>query len=377
MEFGVVREVTPQERRVGVTPEGARALVAAGHLVVVESGAGLGSGFSDTEYLAAGAELAWSPRDVGNRCRALIKVHAPRLEELELIRDDQILVGFLHLAAANSTLHERIRSVGVSTLSLELVREDHDEYPILEPTSALGGRVAVTLAAYHLTIRGGGPGLVLGGTAGVPPANVLVIGGGTAGLAAASEAMALGAQVVVLDRDPRRLLRIERDLGRGAVTATASEYHLSRYLEVADVVIGAVALKNEPTPRVLRRQHIRLMREGSLFMDLSIDSGGCSETSRATTMDAPVYEEEGVRHVCIPNLASEVSRTASRLLAACLLPYLFLVAEGVEPALRRSEALRGACSYFRGQLVNRSLARFVRGPLVDLDSLVPREGQLV
>lgn len=371
MEFGVIRETTPQERRVPITPEGVRALVAADHSVLVESGAGQGSGFNDTEYLGAGAQIAYTPREVASYCEVLVKVHGPQPSEQELLRSGQTLVGFLHLSSASPSLHQHLQSHRVTTISLENVREDHDEYPILEPLSALGGRVAVTLAAYHLTAPGQGPGILLGGATGVPPAMVLVIGGGTAGQAAAMEAAALGAQVVVLDRDPRRLARLDRMVGRVAVTAIASEYHLTRYLEQADVVIGAVAVKNQPAPKVLRRQHVRLMREGALFIDMSIDEGGCSETSRPTSPESPVYEEEGIRHICIPNLPSEVARTASRTLGSSLLPYLFAMGNGIRPALTQSDALRSACSYFEGKLVNRALRHL--GSLHDLDELVPRE----
>jgi alanine dehydrogenase len=373
MQFALVRETAPQERRVSLIPEGVRALVAAGHEVVIESGAGQGSGFSDTEYLAAGAHIAWTPREATQRADVLLKVHAPLAGELELVRPNSTLIGFLHLASAPEALHRQLIANKVTTLSCELVREGPDEYPILQPLSALGGRVAVALAAYHLTYPGNGPGLLLGGASGVPPAMVLVIGGGTAGQAAVAEAAALGAQVVVLDRDPRQLQRLERSIGRVAVTATASEYHLSRYLEQADVVIGAVAVRGEPAPKVLRRQHVRLMKEGALFIDMSIDEGGCSETSRPTTSEAPAYDLEGVRHICIPNLPSEVARTASRSLGNSLLPYLFALAGGVDRALARSDALRHACAYHEGRLVSRSLQRYVQAPLADLDTLVPRD----
>ncbi len=372
MRFGVLTELTPQERRVTITPEGARVLVGGGHEVAIEAGAGVGSGFSDTEYLAAGAQVLYAPREVAAASDILVKMHAPTEAEQELIREGMTVLGFLHLASASPVWHRRFADRKATTLSFELVREGVEEYPILETLSALGGRVAVALAAYHLTVPGGGPGVLLGGCSGVPPAMVLVIGGGTAGQAAAAEAAALGAQVVILDRDPRRLQRMERTVGRVAVTATATEYHIARYVEQANVVIGAVAVRGEPAPKVLRRQHIRLMPEGSLFIDMSIDEGGCSETSRPTTPEAPVYEAEGVRHICIPNLPSEVANTASRALGAILLPYLVALGEGVRPALSRSDALRHACGFLEGQLVNRALRKFIAAPLVDLDALVPR-----
>lgn len=371
MRFGVVRELTPQERRVAVTPDGVRTLVSAGHDIQIETGVGTGSGFSDTEYLAAGAKVLYSARDVASHSDVLVKVHAPTEQEDDLVRPGMTLLGFLHLASVDPAGHARLIARKATTLSLEMVREGADEYPILEPLSALGGRVAIALAAYHLTVPGGGPGILLGGCSGVPPALVLVIGGGTAGQAAAAEAAALGAQVVVLDRDPRRLQRLERTVGRVAVTATASEYHLTRYIEQADVVIGAVAVRGEPAPKVLKRQHVRMMREGSLFIDMAIDEGGCAETSRPTTPETPVYEAEGVRHICIPNLPSEVANTSSRALGASLLPYLLDLGTGVRPALARSAALRNACGFFEGHLVSRPLRKFVSAPLVDLDTLVP------
>jgi alanine dehydrogenase len=299
-------------------------------------------------------------------------VHPPGPAEVELLQAGQTLVGFLHLSSQIPGLHESIVAQRVTTVSCELVREERGDYPILEPLSALGGRVAITLAAYHLTSPGNGPGVLLGGSPGVPPALVLVIGGGTAGQAAAAEASAMGAQVVVLDRDPRQLQRMERTIGRVAVTAIATEYHLVRYLEQADVVIGAVAVRGQPAPRVLERRHVRMMREGALFIDMSIDEGGCSETSRPTTPEEPVYEAEGVRHLCVPNLPSEVARTASRAYGNCLLPYLLELGHGVDRALSRSPALRGACGFHAGRLVEPALRRFVSGPLEDLDRLVPR-----
>lgn len=372
MRFGVVRELTPEERRVPVTPDGARTLVAAGHSVFVETGVGTGAGFSDTEYVASGAQVLFAPREVAAASDILVKLHALMDSEVDLVQPNTTLLGFLHLASLEPSWHAFFAERKTTTISLEMVREGVDEYPILQPLSALGGRVAIALAAYHLTIPGGGPGVLLGGCSGVPPAMVLVIGGGTAGQAAAAEAAALGAQVVVLDRDPRRLQRMERAIGRIAVTATASEYHLARYVEQADVVIGAVAVRGEPAPKVLRRQHIRLMREGSLFIDMAIDEGGCSETSRPTTPEMPVYEAEGVRHICIPNLPSEVARTASRALGSSLLPYLMELGEGVRPAIARCEALRHACGFLEGHLVSPALRKYISMPAADLDALVPR-----
>jgi alanine dehydrogenase len=373
MDFGVVRETAPQERRVALTPAGARALVEAGHAVHVEEGAGAGAGATDTEYLAAGAQLWDSAWAVAQRAQVLVKVHAPLPEERALLQPGITLVGMLSLSGMDAEGHATLMRERITTIACELIRDERGEHPVLEPMSALGGRMAMTVAAWHLAAPHG-PGVLLGGAPGVPPAMVLVIGGGTAGQAAAVEAANMGAQVVVLDKDPRQLYRMASTVGRVAVTAIASEYHLVRYLEQADVVVGAVALRGARAPRVMERRHVRMMREGALFLDMSIDEGGCCETSRPTTPEDPVYEEEGVRHICIPNLPSMVARTSSRLLGNALLPYLLALGEGVDHALATDVGLRAACGYHAGALVSRGLVPFSSAPWVDLDLRVPPRG---
>lgn len=375
MRIGVLKESLASERRVPLTPEGARVLASLEHAVLIEAGAGVGSGFSDTEYLAAGAQIAYTPRELASQADVLLRIHAPSPDEAELLREDTTIIAFLHLSNQPAALHALLIARRITTFSMELVREGIDDYPILGPLSAIGGRVAIALATWHLTGPGNGPGILLGGSPGVPPALVLVIGAGAAGSAAACEAAALGAQVVVLDRDPRRLARLEATSGRRVITAIASEFHLSRYLEQADVVIGAVAIRGEPAPKVLRRSHVRTMKEGSLLIDMSIDEGGCSETSRPTSADQPVYVVDGVRHICIPNLPAEVAHTASRAMGSSLLPYLTHLGRGVHTALATERALRHAVGFLEGKLVNPGLGRYVPVPCVSLDEWVPlREG---
>jgi alanine dehydrogenase len=371
MRIGVLKESHASERRVPLTPEGARALAVLDHAVAIEAGSGVGSGFSDTEYLAAGAQVVYSPRELLAQADLVLKIHAPTPTEAALLHEGSALFAFLHLSNQPPAVHELLAARRITTFSMELVREGRDEYPILGPLSAIGGRVAVALATWHLTGPGNGPGILLGGSPGVPPALVLVIGAGAAGSAAACEASALGAQVVVLDRDPRRLTRLEAESGRRVITAIASEFHLSRYLEQADVVIGAVAIRGEPAPKVLRRSHIRTMKEGSLFIDMSIDEGGCAETSRPTSADQPTYVQDGVRHICIPNLPSEVAHTASRALASSLLPYLGHLGGGVHEALAADPALRHAVGFLEGKLVNPGLRRYVQAEYTSLDAWVP------
>ncbi len=369
MRFGIVREVGAGERRVAMTPAGAATLIGEDHEVVLESRAGEGSGFTDTEYLAAGAEVVYTLRDVMAQAEVLLKVQTVSAEEIALLEPDCVVVGFLHLAASGADIFKGLVAREATTVALELLQASDGTFPVVEPLSAIGGRVALSMAAYHLSLPGGGDGTLLGGCPGVLPCHVVVIGAGMAGAAAAEEAARLGARVTLLDIDGRKL----RGYGqwRGIATAIATPYNVSRCVETADVLIGAVARRGEPAPRILTRHQIRTLPPGALFVDLSIDEGGCSETSRPTSANEPVYEAEGVRHMCVPNLPALVSRTASRALGNAVMPYLRVLSEqGLEGALRADRYLARATQMYRGKVVSRRLARHQGGEALRLESLL-------
>ena len=368
MDFGVLRETETTERRVGLTPDGVRALASAGHEVWVETCAGLASGFDDNTYQAAGGQLAWSAGEVSARAETLLKVRALHDDEIDLVGSGQILCGFLHLAFGSHSILERLLARSASTVAYELV-EDEGRFTILEPMSAMGARVAVTLLQYHLSSAGGGSGRLLGGCPGVPPMRVVVIGGGTAGRAAATEASRVGAWVTVLDIDPMALRYVARELP-GVATAIASPTELARHVADADVVIGAVARRGEPAPKVLDLQLVRSMHPGSTLVDLSIDEGGCADTSVPTTPETPVHMAEGIRHIAIPNLPSVVAETASRALEIATLPYLLRLGElGLDQALKR-------CSPLFKPRSTRASSRPVGWPATTTWNLTPLEDLL-
>ena len=364
MHIGIVRETLPRERRVALTPSAVSSLVEARHSVFVETGAGVGAGFPDDDYLAAGAEISWSAREVASRADTLLKIHPPSRAELaQLLSPGALLLAFLHLSSEPPTLRAQLRAKGTTAIALELIEEPGGERPVQETLSAIGGRVAVIIAARHLLVSGGGKGQLMGGVPGVPPLHVVVLGGGAAGESAAAEALRRGARVTVLDRDPRPLTRLARALPQAA-TAVSNDYTLARTVATADVLIGAVARAGQSAPRLLRRQHIRTLRPGAVFVDMSIDAGGCSETSRVSDPDQPAYEEEGVRHVCIPNLPAEVAHTASLALANVLLPYLLELGEaGVERVVATPGALQRATVFRRGRLVHPWVAEALGEPV--------------
>jgi len=244
----------------------------------------------------------------------------------------------------------------MTAIAFELLEETSGGRPVLEPLSAIGGRVAIHLAARHLLSSGGGQGRLLGGAPGVPPLDVVVLGAGAAGEAAAREAQRLGARVTVLDHDPQKLSRASHWLN-GIATVMATGRHLDQALSQADVIVCAVGVAGRPAPKIVTRKHLRSMPKGALLIDMSVDEGGAAETSRATTPDDPIYEEEGVRHLCIPNLPAEVARTASHVFTQSVLPYLLQLGEhGIDQAIAMPGALQQAAVYHHGNLKNSIVA---------------------
>ena len=354
--FGVIRETLPNERRVALTPEGSERLTAAGHAVLIESGAGESSGFEDGDYRAVGARICMNAAEVGHGADVLVKLHGLNQKEHSLVRDGGAVTGFLHLASPTcEPLRALIRTQKMHAIAWELVEEADGSRPVLEAVSAIGGRVAVLLACQHLMAKGGGTGRLLGGAPGVPPLNVVVIGAGAAGEAAAREAKRLGAVVRVLDHDSRALTRVSRRV-EGIITDVTSARSVDRAVAHADLLITAVATAGRPAPKVVTRKQVRSMPADALIIDMSVDEGGCCETTQLNHPEGD-YVVEGVRHLSLPNLPSEVARTASIAFTQATLPYLLALGEaGVSGALSTEPALYRGAVYVDGALRNSVVA---------------------
>ena len=361
--YGLVRETLPKERRVALVPEGAERLISQGHNVLIETGAGINAGFDDSDYSAVGATVCFSSREVGIGSDVLIKLHSPTDAEYDLLRDGAILMGFLHLfSPESSALREAIRTRKANALSFDLLEENDGSRPVLEAMSAIGGRGAVLLAAKHMLSGEGGPGRLFGGAPGVPPMRVVIIGAGAAGEAAAKEAHRMGAQVTVLDHDTQSLNRVAMRID-GIVTAIASGPYLNQMLALADLLVCAVSKPGHPAPRIVSRRHVRNMPPGSMIIDMSVDQGGCCETTRPHAQEDS-YMEEGVRHLCMPNLPSEVAQTASIAFSNAILPYLCtLGSTGIAGAMSSEPALYRAAVYVDGILRNSTVAELTGEPL--------------
>jgi len=356
MNIGVPREVHRHEHRVGLTPFAVSRLVQQGHTVCVETKAGEQAHFHDRDYERGGAQIVYTAEEAYRRADLVCRVGMLGADDLDLLRPGSIVCGFQHLAVAPRDVVTRLIELDTTLISYELIRDDGDSRPVLVPFSEMGGRLAVQLAAHYLQIEAGGRGVLLGNLPGVPPPTVLILGAGGVGRSAARLALAMGAHVIVLDEDLKKLAELNRCVGAPVVTALAALERLMQYTPIADVLIGAVLIPGERAPFVVTEKMVHSMKRGSVIVDVSIDQGGCVETSRPTTLDNPTFTVHGVVHYCVPNMTASIARTASRALAHAALPYLLELADkGLDRALAEDGGLAAGTSLLRGEVVQAAL----------------------
>jgi alanine dehydrogenase len=354
MTIGLLKEIKEQEDRVGLLPSTARTLTSRGHTVLVEKNAGLGSGYSDEEYVKAGAEISESTGDVFRRADMIVKVKEPLKAEWSLLRKGQILFTYLHLAASKP-LTEALLKSRVTGVAYETIQIGH-RLPLLEPMSEIAGRMSVVMGAYYLANHNGGTGVLLGGVPGVLPGRVVVLGGGTAGVNAARMAIGLGADATILEVDLERMRFLDITLDN-AHTLYSNEAHLHDLMPTTDLLIGAVLVPGAKAPKLITRAMLRKMKPGSVVVDIAIDQGGCAETSRATTHLDPVYVEESVTHYCVANMPAAYARTATQALTNITARYVELLADlGLEGACKKQPALLGGVNTRDGQLTIQAVA---------------------
>jgi alanine dehydrogenase len=348
MKIGVPKEIKAQENRVALLPSAAYQLIRRGHAVIVEAGAGAGSGFADDQYRQAGAELVTKHEEVFERADMIVKVKEPLESEWPLLRAGQILFTYLHLAASKP-LTEALMAARVTGIAYETL-EVNRRLPLLEPMSEIAGRMSVLVGGYFLQKHAGGCGVLLGGVPGVLPGKVVVIGGGTAGVNAARMAQGLGADVTILEVDVERMRYLDISL-HTAHTLYSNPAHILEMLPEVDLLIGAVLVPGARAPKLISREMIRMMKPGSVFVDIAIDQGGCAETSRATTHHDPIFVEEEVTHYCVTNMPAAYARTATQALANVTYRFIELIADhGVPEAFAREKNLLSGVNIHNGQL---------------------------
>jgi len=354
MIIGVPKEIKEQEQRVALLPSGTNQLTRHGHSVLVERNAGLGSGYPDQNYVKAGAEIAEQAKEVFGCADMIVKVKEPLKAEFSLLRRGQILFTYLHLAASKS-LTEALLKSGVTGVAYETIQVDH-RLPLLEPMSEIAGRMSVVMGANFLAKYNGGSGVLLGGVPGVLPGRVVVLGGGTSGVNALRMAKGLGADVTILDIDVERLRFLDIAI-ENLHTLYSNEANLDDLMPDCDLLIGAVLLPGAKAPKLVTRARLGKMKRGSVFVDISIDQGGCAETSRPTTHLDPVYVEEGVTHYCVANMPAAYARTATQALTNVTYRYVELLADlGLESACKKQPALLGGINTRDGRLTCKAVA---------------------
>lgn len=377
MILGVPLEREPNENRVGLTPAGARALVHRGHTVLIESGAGRAARFADDEYADAGARLVYDRDEVFGRADLVTKITALAPDEVPRLREGQAILAFHHLAAARREHLEALLRRGITLIGFEVIEDRHGDAPVLHAMSEIGGQLAVNVAAHQLQTLSGGRGILLGGSIGIPPAHVVILGAGVSGVAAARRAVGNGAQVTLLDTSLAALRRADEIFGRGIITEVSHLASVSRAVAYADVLIGAVLVRGERAPQIVTRAMVRGMKPGAVIIDLSIDQGGSVETSRPTTLADPVFVEHEVIHCAIPNLGSAVARTASLALTYAALPLTEALADrGLETMLSRQPGFARGVYVYCGELVCPSVARAFGMRATTLSEALGKRGRM-
>ncbi|UWQ18600.1 alanine dehydrogenase [Jannaschia sp. M317] len=366
MLIGCPKEIKPQEFRVGVTPAAAMEAIGHGHQVIIERGAGVGSGFSDEEYEAYGAQLVDTAEEVFAKADMIVKVKEPQAVERAMLREGQLLFTYLHLAPDPEQTKDLIAS-GATCIAYETVTDRMGGLPLLAPMSEVAGRLAPQVGAYTLQKANGGRGVLLGGVPGVAPAEVVVIGGGVVGTHAARIAAGMGASVTVLDRSLPRLRYLDDAFGSVFQTRYASASNTAEMVVKADMVIGAVLIPGAAAPKLVSRAQLSHMKPGAAIVDVAIDQGGCFETSKATTHQDPIYDVDGIMHYCVANMPGAVARTSTIALGNATLPFMLALADkGWRAACLADPHLRAGLNVHAGQLTYAAV-----GEALGMDSVDP------
>ena len=370
MKIGCVKEIKTHEYRVGIIPTHAATYISQGHSVCIEKGAGLGSGFEDQEYIDAGAIICDDAQSVWQQSEMIIKVKEPLESEYQYFREDLIVYTYLHLAA-DKPLTQHLMKHKVSGVAYETITDEFDGLPLLKPMSEVAGRLSIQEGAKYLEKPFGGRGVLLSGVPGVPKGKVVIIGGGTVGANAAKIAIGMGADVTILDKSIRRLEQLEQLFGNSIQTLYSTEAIIASQLETADLVIGAVLIPGASAPKVIKRWMLKGMRPGSVIVDVAVDQGGCTETTKVTYHDNPVYVVDDVVHYCVANMPGATPRTSTQALTNATLEKGLLIANlGLEKAISSDKHLCEGVNTYKGHCVHEHVAEALDLDFVSIDTLL-------
>tara|TARA_B100001758_G_C18396048_1_gene605992 strand:+ start:1054 stop:2259 length:1206 start_codon:yes stop_codon:yes gene_type:complete len=373
LEIGIPKESSFQENRVSLTPDSVGLLVANGHSVFIQKDAGAASNFSDNEYAEKGAHIVYTKKEVF-QSNFILKIEPPTEDELSLMNNGQQLISAVQMSTQSRGYFESLVRKNISSFGFEFIKDEHDKLPFVRIMSEIAGNTSMLIAAEYLSTVNNGKGLMLGGISGLIPTNVVVIGAGTVGEYACRTALGLGASLVLFDDSITKLRRLQNNIHSPISTSTLQPKALLKSLRRADIVIAALRTGNERVPTVVSEEMVKQMKSGAVVIDVSIDQGGCFETSEVTSHKNPTFNRHEVIHYCVPNIASRVSRTASMAISNIVTPILLNIADygGVEEAIRRDRSLRSGVYTFNNRLTNELLSKQFDMPFFDLD-LVMRD----
>ncbi|MCI8583191.1 MAG: alanine dehydrogenase [Dorea sp.] len=370
MRIGCVKEIKNNEFRVGMTPDNAKSYVNAGHEVLVEVGAGLGSGFTDEEYVAAGAKMIDSAKEVWDSVEMMVKVKEPLPEEYPLFHEGLILYTYLHLAAdrpqTDALLNSKVKGVAYETLI-----ERNGSIPLLAPMSQIAGRLSIQEGAKYLEKLYGGEGVLLAGVPGTPKANVVILGGGSVGTNACKIAVGMGANVTIMDINLQRLAYLDDIFGARIQTLVSTDANIEKAVKEADLVIGSVLIPGKSAPKIFKKKYLKEMKPGAVFVDVAVDQGGCGETTKVTYHDDPVFIVDGVVHYCVGNMPGAVPRTSTIALTNATLSYGLQIAnKGLEQACKDNDVIYSAINTYDGKLTCKNVADSYNEEYTDPRSLI-------
>lgn len=371
LRIGIPKEVSYEENRVPLVPDAVALLVANGHEVIIESGAGKAASFHDSEYNEAGAQIVYTPQEAF-KADIILKVAAPNEEELEMMQMRQTLISILQISMQPDTYIKKLSSKRITAIAYEYIQDKTGGYPIVQAMSEITGGSCILIAAEYLSNAFNGKGELLGGVAGITPTEVVILGAGTVGECAARAALGLGATVKVFDNSLYKLRRLQNNIGSKVYTSIIVPNVLKKALKTADVVVGAILAKEGRTPCIVTEEMVSEMKHGSVIVDVSIDQGGCFETSDVTSHSDPVFRKYGVIHYCVPNIASRVSRTASYALSNIFAPILINMGEegGLESMLWEDTGVRRGVYIYKGNVTNRYISDVCKMPYKDMDLIM-------
>lgn len=370
MNIGIINESSKIENRTGLTPSSVSILVEKGHSVYVQAGAGLKSGYTNEEYSSQGAHIVFTKDEIFGRSDVVLNISPLNEEECHLVRNDQILFGFHHLAVIKKEILQGLLQKKVTILGYEIIQEEHEVLPFIENLSEIAGQMCLTISGHCLQTNHGGLGKILGGVVTVPPATAVIVGSGVLARSAVKAMLGAGAHTIVLGRNMNNLRKLEEITSGRVITLIASKYNLCRMVKISDILIGAVLRPGERAPVMVTREMVKSMKSCSLIIDLAIDQGGCIETSRLTTLEHPTFIEEEVIHYCVPNITSSVSRTSTKVLSNLVTPYLLQIGEkGVDQALKTSPSMTRGVYVHRGNIVKKNIGERFGLPVKELKAM--------